>query len=128
MTVASEPISSRTASRSSIVSSSESVGPSPVVPATTTPCEPFSTRYEASLRAPSMSSERSSANGVTIAVRTPRKGVIADKLLRERGRETVRPGLCTLELRRDLDQEVLPALRSDELDADRQAVRLAEGK
>ena len=35
------PISSSTASRSSIFSSSERVGDSPVVPATTTPCEPF---------------------------------------------------------------------------------------
>ena len=41
MTVASSPISSRTARSSSICSSSVSVGHSPVVPATTTPCEPL---------------------------------------------------------------------------------------
>ena len=45
ITVARSPTSSRTASRRRSFSSSESVGDSPVVPATTRPCEPFSTRW-----------------------------------------------------------------------------------
>lgn len=46
------------------------VGDSPVVPASTTPSEPLSTRCVASLRAPSTFSEPSVANGVSIAVMT----------------------------------------------------------
>ena len=51
-------------------SSSESVGDSPVVPATTMPSEPFSTRWWASSAKRWKSTEPSSRNGVTIAVRT----------------------------------------------------------
>src|SRR3954447_15120893 len=51
-------------------SSSLSVGASPVVPVTTSPSEPLSTRYRASARNASRSREPSDLNGVTIAVRT----------------------------------------------------------
>ena len=43
---------------------------SPVVPVTTSPSEPLSTRWRASARKPSRSTEPSPLNGVTIAVRT----------------------------------------------------------
>src|SRR5205823_6962471 len=51
-------------------SSSQSVGLSPVVPATTTPSEPWSTRWVASSRNLSTLTEPSASNGVRIAVRT----------------------------------------------------------
>ncbi len=79
------------------------------------------------MRAPSTSSERSSANGVTIAVRTPRNGVIAAKLLRRTSGATrsahgsARSSCAATWIRRSSRPE-----RRDELDADRDAVRLAE--
>ena len=69
--VARSPTSSLTASRRLSFSASERVGDSPVVPETTSPWEPFSTRWRASLRAASRSSAPSSVNGVAIAVITP---------------------------------------------------------
>ena len=62
------PTSSSTASNSASFSSSVSVGPSPVVPASTSPSEPCSTRWRARAREASRSSEPSAANGVAIAV------------------------------------------------------------
>src|SRR3954470_6361550 len=56
--------------KSSSRSSSESVGLSPVVPATTKPSEPLSSRWFARSRNHSKSIVPSSLNGVTIAVRT----------------------------------------------------------
>src|SRR3954454_21836286 len=69
-TVARAPTASAAAAKSSSFSSSESVGLSPVVPATTIPSDPWSTRWLASSRNLSTLTEPSELNGVTIAVRT----------------------------------------------------------
>jgi hypothetical protein len=70
MTVARSPTAPTATRKSSSRSSSESVGDSPVVPATTSPSEPWSTRWFASVAKRWKSTEPSSRNGVTIAVRT----------------------------------------------------------
>src|SRR5689334_6819334 len=73
MTVAEAPTSVTTASNRSSFSRSVTVGPSPVVPHTTMPSDPVSTRWWASRRAESRFRDPSAANGVTIAVsRDPR--------------------------------------------------------
>ncbi len=69
-TVARSPTASTAAAKSSSFSASESVGDSPVVPETTSPSEPWSTRYAASSRNFSTFTDPSGWNGVTIAVRT----------------------------------------------------------
>ncbi len=71
ITVARSPTSSVTALSSSSFSVSDSVGDSPVVPATTSPCEPWPTRRRASERAESRLTAPSVSKGVTIAVITP---------------------------------------------------------
>ena len=69
-TVARPRSSSTAASQSANFSASVSVGDSPVVPQTTMPSEPLSTRNDASSRKRSRSTRPSLSNGVTIAVRT----------------------------------------------------------
>src|SRR5438128_2651520 len=61
---------------SSIFSSNVRVGTSPVVPVTTRPSLPVSTRCWASRATPSRSTERSSRNGVTMAVRIRPNGAL----------------------------------------------------
>jgi hypothetical protein len=68
ITVRSPPASSITTSSSASFSASLRVGDSPVVPATTTPSEPWSNRWRATARATSRSTLPSGRNGVTIAV------------------------------------------------------------
>ena len=120
------------ASRASF-SSSESVGDSPVVPATTTPWEPFSTRWRASRRAASRSTSPSASNGVTIAVITPwialmpgspeysrawrSSGRCWPRTPAARGRPTGAPRSSWAATR---ISSVLAAERGDELDPDRQ--------
>src|SRR5579862_8781177 len=70
MTVARSPTDSSAARNRSRRSRSVSVGLSPVVPATTIPSEPLSTRCTASRWNASKSTAPSVPNGVTIAVRT----------------------------------------------------------
>src|SRR5437016_1054476 len=70
MTLARSPTALRAAENRRIFSLSLSVGASPVVPHTTTPSEPLSTRYVARSRNRSTSTEPSALNGVTIAVIT----------------------------------------------------------
>ena len=70
ITVARPPTSSTATRKRSSFSASLSVGDSPVVPQTTSPSEPFSTRYVASSRNRSKSTAPSARNGVTIAVMT----------------------------------------------------------
>src|SRR5947209_2762194 len=70
MTLARSPTASRAAAKRRSFSLSLSVGDSPVVPQTTIPSEPLSTRYVASCRKLSTSTEPFALNGVTIAVRT----------------------------------------------------------
>ena len=60
----------RTARSRAIFSASVVVGDSPVVPETTSPSQPESTRRTASRAAVSVSSRPSGVNGVTIAVNT----------------------------------------------------------
>src|SRR5215207_4707828 len=140
MMVAPSPTSSRTASSSLSFSSSDRVGASPVVPATTSPCEPFSTRWRASRRAAPRSSAPSASNGVTIAVITPEIVVIVPRRKVSRkdrqvavkqwcglsggdgGRRPVGPRTGLLELGGDAEQHVLLAEARHELDPDRQAV------
>ena len=64
------PTASSTARSSAIFSSSVVVGDSPVVPESTRPSQPESTRWVASRAAASVSSEPSGLNGVAIAVST----------------------------------------------------------
>src|SRR5262249_18929341 len=74
MTRARSPTASRTVRTSSRFSSSVVVGDSPVVPETTKPSHPWSTRCFARRAAAAVSREPSAANGVTIAVsRVPRR-------------------------------------------------------
>ena len=68
-TVAWPPTASIAARKRSRRSSSVRFGLSPVVPATTIPSDPFSTRYRARRWNASKSIDSSSRNGVTIAVR-----------------------------------------------------------
>src|SRR5436189_669639 len=70
ITVARPPTSSTATRKRSSFSASLSVGDSPVVPQTTSPSEPFSTRNVASSRNRSKSTAPSTRNGVTIAVIT----------------------------------------------------------
>ena len=74
---ASSPTSSTTDRSSAMCSSSSRVAASPVVPATTRPCEPFSTRKRASLRAAASSTAPDSSKGVAIAVSSPLISAIA---------------------------------------------------
>ena len=74
-TWARSPTASSTARTSCAFSASLVVGDSPVVPLTTRPSLPASTRWVASRCAPSRSSAPSAVNGVTMAVRTRPKGV-----------------------------------------------------
>src|ERR671924_2036487 len=70
MTAARSPTSSATFSNSASFSSRSSVGDSPVVPHTTSPSEPWSTRCAARRRAPLRLTELSRSKGVTMAVTT----------------------------------------------------------
>src|SRR4051794_3401211 len=70
ITVPVPPAASTAARSRSPRSSSVSVGLSPVVPATTMPSEPWSSRWRASDWNPSKSIDESLRNGVTIAVST----------------------------------------------------------
>src|SRR5690348_14384998 len=70
ITVARSPTASTAARKSSSFSSSLSVGDSPVVPQTTSPSDPLSTRNVASSRKRSRSTTPSARNGVTTAVMT----------------------------------------------------------
>ena len=69
------PTASLTAARIWPSSATVVVGDSPVVPDTTTPSLPLSTRWRAIAAVPSRSTEPSSANAVAIAVRTRPNGV-----------------------------------------------------
>ncbi len=62
-----------TAAQSSARSESVSVGPSPVVPVTTSPSLPSSVRWRARVTAPSMSRRPSASKGVAMAVTTAPK-------------------------------------------------------
>ena len=73
-TVARSPTASLTARRMSPSSATLVVGDSPVVPETTTPSWPWSTRCAAIRAVPSRSTEPSSWNAVAIAVSTRPKG------------------------------------------------------
>src|SRR4051812_12974 len=77
---ASPPTSSTTARSTPMCSSSSRVVDSPVVAATTSPCEPFSSRKRASLRTASSSTAPSGVNGVAIAVNIPRNSVIVSSV------------------------------------------------
>src|SRR5262249_7254139 len=83
MAWAPSPTTSRTVRSRASFSASVVVGDSPVVPLITRPSLPCSsTRYAASFATPSRSSDRSSRNGVTMAVRRRPNG--------RRGAEAVR--------------------------------------
>ena len=73
-TVARSPTASLTARRMSPVSRTLVVGLSPVVPLTTTPSWPWSTRWAAMAAVPSRSTAPSSVNAVAIAVSIRPKG------------------------------------------------------
>src|SRR5207342_3398631 len=73
-TVARSPTASLTARRRSPVSRTLVVGLSPVVPLTTTPSWPWSTRYAAMAAVPSRSTAPSSVNAVAMAVSIRPKG------------------------------------------------------
>src|ERR1700687_5032332 len=82
MTRARSPPASNTARSSASFSSSVVVGDSPVVPDTTRPSQPASTRWVASRAAAPQSSEPSGPNGVTIAVSTvPRRALTSKPLV-----------------------------------------------
>src|SRR4051794_9209699 len=74
-TCARSPTASATTRTSASFSASVVVGDSPVVPFTTRPSLPASTRWVARVAAPSRSSDPSLANGVTIAVSMRPNGV-----------------------------------------------------
>ena len=74
-TMARSPTASMTARRMSPSSATVVVGLSPVVPLTTTPSWPWSTRWAAMRAVPSRSTEPSSWNAVAIAVSIrPKRG------------------------------------------------------
>ena len=76
------PTASSTARSSAIFSSSVVVGDSPVVPDSTRPSQPESTRWVASRAAASVSSDPSGLNGVAIAVSTvPNRAVTSNPLV-----------------------------------------------
>ena len=76
------PTASSTARSSAIFSSSVVVGDSPVVPDSTRPSQPASTRWVASRAAVAVSSEPSGLNGVTIAVSTvPNRALTSNPLV-----------------------------------------------
>src|SRR6185503_10064977 len=76
------PTASSTARSSAIFSSSVVVGDSPVVPNSTRPSQPESTRWVARRAAESVSSDPSGLNGVTIAVSTvPNRAVTSIPLV-----------------------------------------------
>ena len=64
------PTASSTARSNAVFSASVVVGDSPVVPESTRPSQPASTRWVARRAAVAVSSEPSGLNGVTIAVST----------------------------------------------------------
>ena len=75
------PTASMTARRISPSSATEVVGASPVVPLTTMPSLPWSTRWVATRATPSRSTPPSAVNGVTIAVSTRPKGAAGRLML-----------------------------------------------
>ena len=82
MILARSPTASSTARSSAIFSSSVVVGDSPVVPDSTKPSQPASTRWVARRAAVAVSSEPSGLNGVAIAVSTvPRRACTSNPLV-----------------------------------------------
>src|SRR3954451_20634674 len=82
MILARSPTASSTALSSAIFSSSVVVGDSPVVPDSTRPSQPASTRWVARRAAVAVSSEPSGLNGVAIAVSTvPRRACTSNPLV-----------------------------------------------
>src|SRR5882762_1689249 len=94
MILARSPTASRTAASSAIFSASVVVGDSPVVPESTSPSHPESTRCVATFFAAATSSVPSGPNGVTMAVSTvPRRALTSIPLVVTGPRLPPHPGV-----------------------------------